>query len=206
MIRLLGQMIAQAIAFVFFFVFLGMVAGWAHGSIEAAGGLHWLAGLVVGVLWVVGAFALLVGISIAMRPSAAERLRRYFLIQKKEGDDAGLAEQYPTASLLALICVAMLVAVFAMAGISTILESREVFAYTPSGSELPQRELLFRLYLWHVVDLIPLVQVWQIYDIPAPIQPDNVWSQTAVLVFRTAIVSFAIAVITQAVAFYREQR
>ena len=65
-----------------------------------------------------------------MRPSAPGWLSEYVLIRPKTGSAAGLAEQFPAASLSALICVAMLTAVFAHTGLSAFLASQAILTYS----------------------------------------------------------------------------
>ncbi|MDB5015124.1 MAG: hypothetical protein JWQ25_3326 [Daejeonella sp.] len=140
-----------------------------------------------------------------MRPSAPPWLRDFILIHKKSGDHAGLAEQFPTASLLAFICAAMLTAVFVLTVVSSVLTEHGLLTYTiESSPEQPMTELLFRLYMWHTIDMIPFIDVWKVYEIKPPIRPENVSAQTIVLVFRTVIIGFAISVIAQWLKFNRD--
>jgi hypothetical protein len=201
----LGKMIAQVIVFLVFFVMLGIIAVLAEKSISAVSEYHWVVGVFVGVIWLIGVLILCFAIWYAMRPSAPKWLSNYMLIHKKTGKDAGLAEQYPAASLSALICVAMLTAVFALTGLSTVLASQGILTYSiDNAHQKPMTELLFRLYMWHTIDMIPFIDIWKTYDIKPPIQPVNLWAQSIVLVFRTAIIGFAISVIVQWVKFNRD--
>lgn len=203
-LKLLVKIVGQVIVFLLFFLMLGFVAPLATQSIFAAGELRWLAGVLVGVIWLVGVLTLCSVIWYAMHPSAPAWLPKYVLIQQKTGSDAGLAEQYPGPTLTALICVAMLTAVFAVTGISTILESKGVFTYAiEAHHDKPMRELLFRLYMWNTIDLIPFVDIWKTYGIVPPVRPTNFWAQTILLIFRTAIIGFAISVIVQWLRFNR---
>ena len=112
-LRLLGLMIGQLISFVLFFMLLGPIAVLAGKSVLAVTASHWLGGVLVGTIWLIGVLTLLFLIRYALRPSAPAWLRNYMLIRKKTGRDAGLAEQFPAASLSALICVGVLAAVYA---------------------------------------------------------------------------------------------
>ena len=203
-VSLLYKMIAQVVVFLLFFMMLGFIAVLAKNSISATSEFHWMAGVFLGATWLFGVLILCLGIWHAMRPSAPIWLREYMLIRPKTGRDAGLAEQYPAASLSALICVAMLTAVFALTGLSAILASQGILTYSiESAHNKPMTELLFRLYMWHTIDMIPFIDIWKTYDIKPPIRPENLWAQSVVMVFRTVIIGFAISVITQWVNFYR---
>ncbi|MDH3444867.1 MAG: hypothetical protein OEN50_13135 [Deltaproteobacteria bacterium] len=205
MLKILAQMVAQVIVFLLFFMMLGSLVGFTRHSISAAGEIHWLAGVFLGSIWLIGVFILYFAIWYAMQPSAPSWFREYVLIRQKTGSDAGLAEQYPVATLAALICVAMLVAVFALTGMSAVLASQGIISYTVEASnEQPMTELLFRLYAWHMIDMIPLLDLWQTYGIDPPIRPNDFWAQTIVLVFRTVIIGFAISVIVQWVKYDRD--
>ena len=154
----LGQMIAQVLIFLFFFVVLGVVSVLARNTVSAAGEFHWVAGVFVGAIWLIGVLILCFAIWYAMRPWAPGWLRGYMLIRRKTGQDAGLAEQFPGASLSALICVALLTAVFVLTGVSAALKSQGLLTYaTESLHDQPVTELLFRLYMWHTVDMIPFI-------------------------------------------------
>jgi hypothetical protein len=202
-----ANMLGQVIVFLFFFLILGALAVAASKSISAAGELHWLFGVLLGCVWLIAVLALYFVIWYAMRPTAPEWLSSNVLLEKKTSSDAGLAEQYPGATLSALICVGMLIAVFVATSISTILASKGVFTYAiDSHHDKPMTELLFRLYMWNTIDLFPLVEVWKTYGITPPVRPTNVWAQTIVLIFRTAIIGFAISVILQWRRFNRERR
>jgi hypothetical protein len=86
--------------------------------------------------------------------------------------------------------------------VSAILAAHGLLAYViESSREQPMTELLFRLYLWHTVDMIPFLDIWKVYDIKPPVRPDNFWAQSIILAFRTAIVGFAISVIAQRLKF-----
>jgi hypothetical protein len=197
-------MIVQVLVFLIFFTMLGIVAGFAKKSMSAVSEFHWVAGVFLGAMWLIGVLILCFAIWYAMRPSAPRWLSKYILIRKKSGDDAGLAEQFPAASLSALICVAMLTAVFALTGLSEVLASQGPLTYAiDSSPDKPMTELLFRLYIWHTIDMIPLIDIWKTYGIKPPIQPEDFWGQSIVLVFRTAIIGFAISVIVQWVKFNR---
>lgn len=204
-LSVLGKMIAHAVVFLIFFLMLGFMAVLAKNSISAISGFHWVAGVFVGAIWLIGVLIFCFAIWYAMRPSAPRWLSDYILIRKKTGSDAGLAEQYPAASLSALICVAMLTAVFTLTGLSAVLASQGILTYSiVSPHENPMTELLFRLYMWHTIDMIPFIDIWKTYDIKPPIRPDNLWAQSIVLVFRTAIIGFAISVTVQWVKFSRD--
>src|SRR6266550_1270993 len=198
LLRLLGQMIAHVFAFLVFFMMLGFIAVLAKNSVSAVSEFNWVAGVLLGVIWLIGVLILCFAIWYAMRPSAPTWLRDYMLIRKKTGSDAGLAEQFPAASLSALICVAMLTAVFALTAVSAVLASHGWATYEIERlHEKPMSELLFRLYIWHTIDMIPFIDIWKTYDIRAPIHPTNFWAQSIVLVFRTTIIGFAISVMVQ---------
>ena len=203
--RLLGQMIAQVFAFLVFFTMLGFMAVLAKNSVSAVSEFNWVAGVLLGVIWLIGVLILCFAIWYAMRPSAPTWLRDYMLISKKTGSDAGLAEQFPAASLSALICVAMLTAVFALTAVSAVLASHGLATYEIERlHEKPMSELLFRLYIWHTIDMIPFIDIWKTYDIKSPIRPTNFWAQSIVLVFRTAIIGFAISVMVQWLKYSRD--
>ncbi len=203
-LTILAQLIAQILVFLFFFILLGMTAEIARKSISATSGVHWLGGVVLGIIWLIGVVVLCWLIWYAMSPSAPERLRKYILIRKNTSSDAALVEQFPVATLSALICAAMLVAIFALTAMSAILASQGVFTYTiDAAHEKPMTELLFRLYMWHTIDMVPFVDVWETYDVAPPIRPTNILAKTIVLVFRTAIIGFAISLIVQLVRNYR---
>ncbi len=202
LLKMLGQLIAQVVVFLFFFLMLGSVVVFTRNSISTLSEVHWLAGVVLGLIWLAGVVFLYFAIWYAMQPSAPKWLREYVLIRPKTGKDAGLAEQYPVATLSALICVAMLVAVFALTTMSAVLASEGAISYTiVASSDKPMTELLFRLYTWHVIDMIPFVDLWQTYGIDPPIRPVDFWAQTMVLVLRTAIAGVAISLIVQWVKF-----
>jgi hypothetical protein len=205
MLRALGQLIAQVVAFLVFFMILGTVAGAAKRSISAGTEFHWVAGVVVGSIWLVGVFTLCFVVWYAMRPSAPKLFRKYVLVCKKTTGDAGLAERFPAATFSALMCVAILTAVVALSGLSEVLALQGFLAFTVESShEIPTAELLFRLYMWHTIDMIPLLDIWRTYDIRPPLRPENFGAQSTVLAFRTAIVGFAITVTAQLVKFYRQ--
>jgi len=198
-------MIAQVVVFLIFFTILGFMAALAKNSVSVVSEFNWVAGVLVGAIWLIGVLILCFAIWYAMRPSSPSWLRDYMLISKKTGSDAGLAEQYPAASLSALICVAMLTAVFALTGVSAVLAAHGLATYEiESQHEKPMSELLFRLYMWHTIDMIPFIDIWKTYDIKPPIRPKNFWAQSIVLVFRTAIIGFAISVMVQWVKFNRD--
>jgi len=203
--RILGQMLAQVFVFLTFFFMLGGVVLFAQYLISAAGEFHWVAGVIVGVIWLIGIILLCFAIWYAMSPSAPKWVRDYFLIRKRTGEEASVAEQFPAATLLSLICIAILSAVFVLTGLSAILASQGLLAYVvESAPEKSMTELLFRLYMWHTIDVIPFIDIWKAYDVHPPIRPENFWAQSIVLVFRTAIVGFAISVIVQSLRFNRE--
>jgi hypothetical protein len=200
------QLLVHIFVFLIFFVTLGSAAVVARSSVRAVAGLWWIAGVVLGLAWLVGIIGLCVVLWYSMRASAPEWLRSYVLLRKSSDRNAGLAEQYPEASLSALICVAILAAVLVLSVVSEILEARGVFTYAIKGAfEQPMFERLFRLYFWHTIDMVPFIDVWETYDIEPPLQPTNFWAQSTVLVFRTALAGFAISVIAQLVSFYRDQ-
>jgi len=202
-LTVLGQMIVQVLVFLLFFFVLGYVAVVARNSVAAASKFHWLAGAFVGALWLIGVLTLCFSIWYAMRPSAPRWLRDNVLIRGKT--DGGLVEQFPAASLSALICVAMLTAVFVLTLVSAGLASQGLLTYaSESVHDQPMTELLFRLYIWHTVDMIPFIDVWKVYDIKPAIRPTNFLAQSIVLVFRTAIIGFAISVIAQWLKFNRD--
>ena len=162
----------------------------------------WIAGVIVGVILLIGVFLACVAVWYAMRPSAPAWLRNYILIRKAVGENAGLAEQYPAASLSAVICVAILTAVFVLTVVSEILASHGVLTYVVEGAnDLPMLARLFRMYMWHVIDMIPFIDIVKTYDITPPLRPANFWAQSTVLVFRTALVGFAASVIAQWVKY-----
>ena len=207
-LRFAGQVIGQAVVFLFFVLFLSFLAGMAQQMVSAALAFHWMAGVLLGMGWLITVVVLCSLIWYAMRPTAPDRLRRYFLIQPKTGDGAGLAEQYPAAALSALICVALLIAVFVLSLVSAALAAQGYLVYEiKSGKELPMRELLFRFYLWHTVDLVPVLGIWKIYDdIKPPLEAVSFGAKTLVLVFRVAFVGLAITIISQWLAFLRRSR
>jgi len=203
--RTLGQMLAQVFVFLTFFLMLGGVVIFAQQSVSAAGKFHWVAGVGVGVVWLIGIILLCFAIWYAMSPTAPKWLRDHFVIRKRSGEEAGVAEQFPAATLLALICISILTAVFALTGLSAILASQGMLTYViESAPEKSMTELLFRLYMWHTIDVIPFIDIWKAYDFHPPIRPENFWAQSIVLVFRTAIVGFAISIIAQSLRFNRE--
>jgi hypothetical protein len=198
-------MIGQVVVFLLFFAMLGSLAALAKETIVAVSDFNWVAGVLVGAVWLIGVLVLCFAIWYGMRPSAPRWLRDYVLIRKNAGDDAGLAEQFPAASLSALICVAMLVAVFALTSVSAVLASQGLLTYSVDRShEQPMMELLFRLYTWHMIDMIPFVDIWKTYGVEPPIRPENFWAKSIVLIFRSAIIGLAISVIVQGLSFYRE--
>jgi hypothetical protein len=178
----------------------------ARNTVTTVADVSWLAGVVVGLIWLLGIMVLFFTVWYAMRPSAPRWLRNYILVRKASGTNAGLVEQYPEAALSALMCVAILTAILVLTVVSELLASRGVLTYTLQGAfEQPMSERLFRLYAWHAIDMIPLIDIWQTYQIEPPLQPSNFLAQSTVLVFRTALVGFAVSVIAQWVNFYRDR-
>jgi len=206
LVNMLGRMTAEVIAFLFFFFFLSLGIGLVKDSIAVAERFHWLAGAIAGLLWIMAVAVFCIAMWYAMRSSAPRWLRDYMLIRPRTDKRAGLAEQYPAAAATAMMCVVIGVAVVATTYTSANLESHGVLAYvTDEPTQLPMTELLFRLYSWHVVDLIPVVDVWTIYNVHPPVRPANFWAQTLVLVFRAALIGFSISVLVQVVTFHRER-
>jgi hypothetical protein len=206
MLKFLSQLVTQLMVFLLFFAMLGSIAVAARNSVASVAGFWWVAGLIVGLVWLVGVFALCFVVWYAMRPSAPKWLRTYILVPKASGSGAGLAEQYPEATLSALMCVAILTAIAVLTGVSEVLASRGLFTYAIEGAfKQPMRERLFSLYVWHAIDMIPLIDVWDIYGIEPPLRLANFWAQSAILVFRSAVVGFAASVIAQWLNFYRDR-
>lgn len=200
------QLLAQIIVFLLFFAVLGSIAVFARNTVATAAGFWWIAGVFVGLAWLIGILTFCIAVWYAMRLSAPKWLQSYILVRKATGERAGLAEQYPEASLSALICVAILTAIFVLTGVSEILASRGVLTYAVQGAfEQPMAERLFRLYMWHAIDIIPFIDIWETYRIEPPLQPANFLAQSTVLVFRTALVGFAASVIAQLVSFYSDR-
>jgi hypothetical protein len=157
MLAFFGRAVQELVAFVFFFGFLGGIAAIAQRSVITVSKFHWVAGVVVGALWLALDLALWLLIWYAAHPSAPKWLTGYMFISKKTGN-AGLAEQYPVASMMALLGATILVAVFVMTNVSALLESHHLLRYAATNPRgLPMTELLFRLYMWHTIDMIPLI-------------------------------------------------
>lgn len=189
--KVIGAVVANFIVFLLFFVLLGFLAVAASETTSAAGALSWITGLLVGFLWLVGVATLCFLMWRAPQPDAPRWLRTHFRFHRKP--EGGLAEQHPVGAQLALIAVAILTAIFTLTAMSRILEEQGWAEYTRHRNDLPMRELLFRFYLWHVVDMIPVLDLSKVYDYKPSIEAKNFLAKTMVLVFRTAILSFAIA-------------
>lgn len=201
--RFVGEATAQSLVFLFFFVMFGSMSTLVRNAISTASETHWLAGAVLGFTWVLVISVFFFLIWYALRPSAPKWVRTFFLIRKNTGQNAGLIEQFPIATTMAVIISAMLTSVFALSAASTILESQKILTYTVESQyrDLPMSELLFRLYVWHAIDMIPVVDIWKVYDLKPPVRALDPFAQSIILMFRTAVVGFAVALIAQSVRF-----
>ena len=198
LLKLLGRMIAQVIVFLTFFIGLGILVVVARKSITAASSLYWAAGVALSVTWLCAVCAIIISIWYALKPNSPVWLKKYVLIRRRTDEDAGLAEQFPVATLSALICASLLVAVYALVEMSCLLYAQGLIKYgSVELADTSFRELLFRFYLWHAIDMIPLIDICQIYDLKPQLKPTDFWAQTIVLVFRSLIVTFAISAIVQ---------
>jgi len=201
-VEFLRQLVGGVVVFLLIFMVLGFFAVIVGESITAVTKLNWVVGVILGCIYLMVDFAFFFLIWYGMHPSAPSCLSKFILPRKNTGSDAGLLEHFPGATLTALICVAMLAAVYAITNVSITLASKGVFSYAiDSHRELPMSELLFRLYMWNTIELIPFVDIWKTYSITSPVRPTNFWAQTTVMLFRTAIIGFAISVIVRWVRF-----
>jgi hypothetical protein len=201
-VEFLQQLVGGVVVFLLIVLVLGSVAKAVSWSISAVNEFNWVVGVVLGCIYLFIDFALFFVIWYAMHPSAPTWLSKFILPRKKTGSDAGLLEHFPRATLTALICVAMLMAVFAITNISTTLAAKGLFTYAiESHHNLPMSELLFRLYMWNTIELVPFVDIWKTYGITSPVRPTNFWAQTTVMIFRTVLIGFAISVIVRWIRF-----
>ena len=199
-LRTLGNLVAQIIVFLFFLVLFSGLIALTRKSITVLSGFHWFLGLLISIVWICIFSVFCFLIWYAHTPSSPSWLKKQIQIIRRTDSKAGLMEQYPLASISAFICITIMASIYALVEMSYLFHLQGIVEYTGiDKSNSNPRELFFRLYVWQVFDMIPLLNLTKIYDIEQPILLTSFWARTIVLIFRTIIVTIAIAVIVRLV-------
>ncbi len=78
----------------------------------------------------------------------------------------------------------------------------------PSAYEHPERLsfwLMFRHYLWQLVDMVPLVDVWKNIHIEDPVIEHNLWPGILVVLFRLIILYIVLAAAAKLFGFEKKK-
>jgi len=202
--RMAASAIGNGLAFVLFLLLFSALAAFGREGILLAGGLHWVLGVGVAAAATLSAFAFAFFTWWAMRPDAPAGVRAYWLIPEDGSASAPLTHRFPVAATTAMTCAAVGLAAVALGDISLFFarEGVMVFEGVPAGG-LDSDEPFVRLYLWHAVDLLPLLDVWDTYGVRPSVSPGDFGSRTLVLLFRTGIVGFCVTVVAEYVVYLR---
>ena len=76
------------------------------------------------------------------------------------------------------------------------LDNPEIIERTEK-SRLPLTELLFRMYAWHTIDALPVLDVWEVVKIRPTLKPADTPAQLLVLAYRLAVVGLGISALAQ---------
>ncbi len=151
---------------------IGSVA-WIGRTLDEATKLHWFLGLISAVVVMFLIFVLLKWIR------SAPLTRRNFGMNPKTG------------LFLNLLWVVVL-AMVAMATISNILYGQGVISYSSSQPITAGR--LLDYYSWHLIDSIPIMQIWTAFPIEAPAQGEGFWAGFLLLSFRVLVIGWSVAI------------
>ncbi len=156
---------------VFLIAFCAFAVRW---GLDQATKLHWLFGLTLSVL-----IAVLLPFFI-----------RWLWQQPLSTTNLG---KHPIQGLVLNLILVVLVAMVAMTAISYILFEAALVHYTSSYPITSGR--LLDYYGWHFVDSVPILEIWSIFDVDAPVKGEGLWTGLLVLVFRVLIIAPSIALI-----------
>ena len=107
-------------------------------------------------------------------------------------------EQFPAQSMMALFLASLLAAVLVLAPLSELLAAHGHCAYERTEkSRYPLAELLFRMYAWHTIDALPVLDVWEVVKIRPTLKPADTPAQLLVLAYRLAVVGLGISALAQ---------
>lgn len=185
----------------FFWIFLAFLAMFPA---REATGVHWLAGLAVSLI----SITLLICFTLwwawlvwTQRYSGGNVAWRRFHTWFGKG--------HLTVRLWAVLVFITLFAILGMSNISLTLHVGGVVNY-----ELPEQEIsriledprffsdtLIAYYGWHFIDSIPILQIWQTFNIDPPTSAEGHWDGILVLVFRVLIIGPSIFAITKWLEF-----
>jgi hypothetical protein len=76
----------------------------------------------------------------------------------------------------------------AVAGFSYSLAEPDVFRYSADGDPVTV-ERISTLYLWHLVDTIPGLEIWKLFEVSPPVEVGGFWTRLQVLVYRVLLVT-----------------
>lgn len=156
--------------------FLGVVAAsWGLRYIlDMATKLHWLAGLTLSVVLIIILFGLL-------------------WLFWRHPPSSIICGKYPWQGLVFNLTFVVLAAIAVMATLSYILHDARLVQYTSSHPITVGR--LLDYYAWHLVDSIPVLEIWRVFDVDIPAKGEGFWVGFLVLVFRVLIIAPSIALI-----------
>lgn len=144
------------------------ILGIAWLLLFAAWSLHWIVAIVVLILLLVALLLMLIGLSGL----------------KYWRDTPAI---FVGSLLLSSITLAIAICVF----ISYSLEVSEPGLYsfsTENSSTAKSTGAFIKLYLWHLVDMIPILDVWDYIPVDKPVKPANVVAGIPLLLFRILMV------------------
>jgi hypothetical protein len=198
--------VKQAIAFFVVFGLMLSLAKAAQWTVTSASQVSWFLGVVAGSLVLAAIVGLWIVVLLSTSPEAPAWTRGFTLARTPKAR-GGLMEQFPAQSMTALFLASLLAAVLVLAPLSELLAAHGLCAYERTGkSRLPLAELLFRMYAWHTIDALPVLDVWEVVKIRPNLKPADTSAQLLVLAYRLAVVGLGISALAQWLSIRKDRR
>lgn len=204
--RLTVWIVKQVLAFLVVLALMLFLAGFAHWTVTSASNVSWLLGVTAGSLVLAAIVALWVVVLLGTSPDAPAWARDFALARTPKAK-GGLMEQFPAQSMTALFLASLLAAVLVLAPLSELLAAHGLCAYERTEkSRFPLSELLFRMYAWHTIDALPVLDVWEVVKIRPTLKAADTPAQLLVLAYRLAVVGVGISALLQWLRIRKDRR